>query len=220
MARFRRLGGVASGAAAVVTVLGATVFNVAFFGLLVGGLAYKKECATNRGTVRTDWTFQWWPPIPYLFRPGESGCIVHTGTRVALNAVGIAEYPKATLTSIARDAAEKTGDKSAAYYVQIREATREYMNRNKASQSVSDAEKSIDGYLDVLRELEPPPQYPSPHRKLIDELTDARSRADGIRSAIEADDQAAMRRMMPAFRRQAREIAKALREIERIRAAE
>ena len=66
---------------------------------------------------------------PYL---SEEGCIVHTSTRVALNAVGIAGYEETTSTMIAREYVDR-GDASPddAYWAPARAAIVDYMKRDE-----------------------------------------------------------------------------------------
>ena len=75
---------------------------VLLFSLFVGGISYRKDCLSTDGAVTTSWTFTWLAPIPYIFRPSEDDCAVHTGTRVALSAVGIAGFEKPTVVGIAK----------------------------------------------------------------------------------------------------------------------
>lgn len=75
----------------------------------VGGISYRKDCLTNRGTVSQSWTFTWYAPLPFLFRPSETNYIVHAGTRVALNAIGIDTFKPSTPETIAGHFASSTG---------------------------------------------------------------------------------------------------------------
>src|SRR6476469_5268937 len=60
--------------------------------LLIGGIGYGQDCLTGR-QVQRSWSFTWTQPVPYLLPPEPAAdCVVHSGTRVALNAVGIARY--------------------------------------------------------------------------------------------------------------------------------
>jgi hypothetical protein len=137
-----------------------------------------------------------------------------------MNAVGIASYEKTTPSLVARKAAEQTDDPSAAYFVQVREATKEYTKRNTDAQTFSQGKRSMDSYLTVLRGLDPPPHYASAHGELVDALTKARARSSELRSAVAADDRKALRRLAPVLEREARAISDALASINRIRAAE
>src|SRR4051794_7088456 len=60
--------------------------------LFAGGVSYRKDCITDKGTEKRDWNFTILSPVPYLFRPSEDGCQVHTGARVAMNAIGLFPY--------------------------------------------------------------------------------------------------------------------------------
>src|SRR4051812_40843586 len=87
-------------------------------GLFTGGVSYRKDCLNAEGRVTQSWTFTWFAPLPYLFRPSDPDCVVHTGTRVALNAIGIAPYSDTNSTKIAEAAVESANpDAETAYWV-------------------------------------------------------------------------------------------------------
>ncbi|HWH93963.1 MAG TPA: RHS repeat-associated core domain-containing protein [Baekduia sp.] len=87
----------------------------------VGGISYRKDCITSQGKVEKSWTFTWFAPLPFLFRPGGEGCEVHTGLRVALNAIGIVPYAEVSVASAARKAADDPAlDDNSRYYAELR----------------------------------------------------------------------------------------------------
>jgi hypothetical protein len=86
---------------ALVGLVGAVV-SLAFFALVeVGGITYRKDCPTARGTVSHDWTVKWYLPLPFVFRPSEIGCEVHTGARVFLSSLGIDPIPQKSAADLA-----------------------------------------------------------------------------------------------------------------------
>jgi hypothetical protein len=100
-------------------------------GLFVGGVSYRKDCVNKEGKITQNWTFTWLAPIPYLFRPSEPGCVIHTGTRVALNAVGIAQFSDTSSTKIANEAITDDADPDTAYWIKARSALEDYFRRNE-----------------------------------------------------------------------------------------
>jgi hypothetical protein len=61
---------------------------VAVFALVNGGYVYRVECPRSGGSTETEWTYRWQSVIPYIGYD-RSGCETHSGTRVALDAVGV-----------------------------------------------------------------------------------------------------------------------------------
>src|SRR5690242_4306652 len=101
-------------AAALGSVVGVAVVLL-ILALEVGGVTFRKDCATGPGGVSKSWDVQWFIPIPYLFRPSESGCTVHTGTRVALDGLGLFPIPAETASGIVQKA-KPPSDPGQAYY--------------------------------------------------------------------------------------------------------
>jgi hypothetical protein len=66
------------GAAAIVLVIA----------LVNGGYIYRVECPRAGGSTETEWTYRWNSVIPYVGYD-RSGCETHSGTRVALDAIGL-----------------------------------------------------------------------------------------------------------------------------------
>jgi hypothetical protein len=63
-------------------------------GLVNGGYLYRVECPSVGGT-ETEWTFRWQSVVPYIGYD-RSGCEVHTGTAIALDAIGIRDLEGAS----------------------------------------------------------------------------------------------------------------------------
>jgi hypothetical protein len=98
--------------------------------LAVGGISYRKYCVTRQGKVSHEWTFQWSPPIPYVFRPSKPDCVVHTGTRVALNELGLLPYSEDVGSILAKSGAATEGE--VAYLEAVYFVVRDVVNQVKA----------------------------------------------------------------------------------------
>jgi hypothetical protein len=84
--------------------------------------------------------------------------VVHTGTRVALNAAGIARFDDTTASAIADRAVQHANpDADDAYWVKLRGAVTDYGNRNEKVADVSEALRSVNALVDQLAEFSPPP---------------------------------------------------------------
>jgi hypothetical protein len=192
-------------------------------GPFVGGISYRKECVTERGEIKKSWSFTWLAPIPYLFRPSEPGCVVHTGTRVALNQAGVATFAPTTVAVIANkeaSAAEDSGDSSAAYVGKVRAATTAYVQRNNASQTLSDGQKNLDTYQAKLSALTPPQRYADAHAKLLAVTDDIDALGGDLRTAIQNNDSSAANGLQKRAELLARRLRDTLGEIDRLRATE
>jgi hypothetical protein len=53
-----------------------------------GGYVYRTQCAGASGSTETNWTYKINQVIPYIGY-SKAGCETHTGTRVALDSLGI-----------------------------------------------------------------------------------------------------------------------------------
>ncbi len=71
----------------LVTLIGGLV-AVLVIALINGGYVYRTKWATGDGHVRTHWTYELFNFIPYI-GTSETGCETHSGTHVALSALGI-----------------------------------------------------------------------------------------------------------------------------------
>lgn len=94
-----------SGVGAVVGFL----ISLLVIAVLIGGYSYRKTCPTAAQGIERSWTFQIAAFLPYIFKPSETDCSVHSGTRVALSAIGLFKIKNETAGQIARqDAANAT----------------------------------------------------------------------------------------------------------------
>ena len=134
--------------------------------LWLGGISYRKDCLTDEGRVSSDWTFTILAPIPYVFRPSEAGCQVHTGTRVALDAVGIGSFNPPTEVELVEAGAR--GDADLAYWGKVKLILRDYMGEPVSSFAQGAA--LIDSTIVRLEELAPTTTFDAAHRELLDAL--------------------------------------------------
>jgi hypothetical protein len=112
--------------------IAATVFIGLQFFLYVGEISYPQGMRQPAGADRHELVITWFAPIPYLFRPTDPSCVVHTGTRVALNAAGIAKYADTTVSAVADRAVKGASPHdNNAYWVRLRGALADYGNRNE-----------------------------------------------------------------------------------------
>lgn len=164
--------------------VGAQVF------LFVGGMAYRKDCLSAAGQVTSDWTFQWSAPVPYVFRPSEQSCEVHTATRVALNAVGIAGFDDPSTLSVAEKLSESTDNEDLAYFGRLKAILVEYGDASERSRSIGEGEQIVRAALDRLSELTPTPRYRAAHTRLERTLRAIGRSAIRLRRAITSADPA------------------------------
>ena len=61
---------------------------VLVIGVINGGYTWRADCVTSRGTVERSYSYRITQVFPYL-APSEPGCRFHSGTRVALSAIGV-----------------------------------------------------------------------------------------------------------------------------------
>jgi hypothetical protein len=187
----RVLGYLTSGVAALVGVVGALLI----LGLINGGLVYRKQCATVEGTVKTDWTYRWFAPIPYLLAPSESGCDVHNGTRVALSSIGIWDLKQPTASDLQRNYAKSSRtDPGLAYISEViavindlKQATREHVNLKTAFVVMR------KGKAD-LHALTPPDYLRADHARMLVAYDRSVDEAQRYLDLLRAGDQAAAQR--------------------------
>jgi hypothetical protein len=98
--------------------------------LAIGGISFREYCVTRQGTVSHEWTFQWYAPIPYVFRPSKPDCVVHTGTRVALNELGLFPYSEDLGSILAKSGAATQAE--VAYLDAVYFVIRDVVNQVKA----------------------------------------------------------------------------------------
>lgn len=212
---------VGSGAAGLAVFLVGGMFVLPQVGLFVGGISYRKDCAKDDGRIVQDWEFSVFAPIPYLFRPDDPNCVVHTGTRVALDAVGIGGFEDTTPTMIAEKFAARSGaDSSSAYLSKLGAATAEYAQRNESVQTVGAGLKSLTTFESVIAALDPPSHYADAHRDLLEAIRDAGDNGQALAAAAKADDKDAYDRAAADIDARGQALAEALQEFDRLRATE
>lgn len=124
--------------------------------------ATRKECVNQQGRIATSWSVTWFAPIPNLFRPTDPSCVVHTGTRVALNAAGIAKYADTTVSAVADRAVKGASPHdNNAYWVKLRGALADYGNRNEHVANITEGLRSINTLLNSSPSFRPPPSTPT-----------------------------------------------------------
>jgi len=183
----RRLGE-ALGALVIVLLVGSQL------GLYAGGVSYRKDCVTETAEVKKDWTFTWFAPVPYLFRPSEPGCSVHTGTRVALDAIGLFTFTDAD-DALADDLAESSGSGAGAgeaYWGGVNLALREYAAKNGSAKSMASAFDAIEETRTAVKALVPPAKFADLHDRLVDLLSAQLANGHRLAGAVTASDQKAL----------------------------
>jgi hypothetical protein len=217
MDTLRRLAGRASEG---VGMLVAGVFLLAQFGLFIGGISYRKDCMTPEGAVKQEWTFTWFAPVPYLFRPSENGCVIHTGTRVALNTAGIATFAETTPSLVAAKIADASSDSSAGYVTVVAAATAEYSKAAREAQTLDDGLASVDAFVGKLKQAPPPERYEAAHRRVLDALAAGRRDIEDLRSALEAANDSEAKRIARRSDKHTHDLQAAVQEIDRLRKTE
>lgn len=171
-------------------------FIILVLALETGGISFRKDCATPRGTVSKSWTVQWFIPIPYLFRPSEAGCSVHTGTRVALNAIGVFPFSDDAGTIAQRSstgaAARASGQ---AYYAVVYSVVADVANA-KPSASRAEGERLYYKNLAKLEALHPPSFLTNEHQQLLAEFREFKTDGRAMAAAQRRGDQAALQRLI------------------------
>jgi hypothetical protein len=184
-ARGQALGFIRGVGAAIGGLLG--LVGVLLFLVLVevGGISYRKDCLTNQGTVSQSWTFTWFAPIPFLFRPSQQGCVVHTGTRVALNAIGIDTFKPSTPESIAGQGASSAGVDP--YWPKLRAVLVELSNQPQSG-SLSDHIAALVKARDAVASLSPPAPYAAAHQNLVATMSALVASGQELRTALQHRD--------------------------------
>jgi len=174
---------------------GGRVLSLAFVVLLIsaelGGITYRKDCPTPQGTVSKDWNFQWFIPIPYVFRPSAPGCAIHTGTRVALNAVGVFRFSD-DAGQIAKVTFRGSTDPGTQYYAGVYAVFTELGRYIRAGGLLQAPAAALPSEEATLQSLRPPAYVSSAHAELVREFaTFVRDIQEG-RAAQTRGDQAAV----------------------------
>jgi hypothetical protein len=169
--------------------------------LFAGGISYRKECLKQDGTtISRSWTFTWFAPIPYLFRPSEDGCVVHTGTRVALNALGVAKYEPTTASLIAGKYAKSTRNENAAYFGQVKVILSKYLTDTKTSRGFTEGISILEEARTSLHDLSPPGRYEDFQTRLLSALRTAQRHGELAQAAVAAGDKASYARTAQRIR--------------------
>src|SRR5919198_1527941 len=121
---------------------------VALLALFAGGITYRKEC-NEGGEIKSHWTVT--APIPYALRPGDSRCVVHTATRVALSHVGIDKFEPTTPDVIAK----RSAPRSTAYYLALRSVLVDFLRRSQRARSLSRGQAIVRTTRSRLSRLTP-----------------------------------------------------------------
>ena len=182
----------------------AVLVPLVLLALFVGGVSYRKDCLTNDGHAASDWSFTIFAPIPYVFRPSQSGCEVHTGTRVALDALGVATFASPTAEHLIDVSAK--GDANLVYWGRVRLILRDYFASVDQVTNYADADELLRSTAARLRSLDAPPAFAEAHTALAAALEAARragaqayqATLNGRRSEAASDLQAAETRVRTA----------------------
>jgi hypothetical protein len=202
------------GAVAVTVFVGVQIF------LYVGGISYQEQCVTDQGHIAKSWSFTRFAPVPYLFRPDDPGCIVHTGTRVALNALGVAKYSDATASTIAERAVKQANPSADdAYWAKLNGDVADYGNRNEHVHDVNEALRSVDTFLGQLASLSPPAKYAQARAALVAALRQVDEHGKAMREAAQAGDSAAFERAKSTVTPDAQKVQQAMEQLNLAHAA-
>ena len=193
------------------TVVLAAVLVLSLAALFGGGVSYREECVVA-GKVARSWTVTWLAPVPYAFRPDPAGnCAVHTGSRVVLDAVGIARYEPTRPAPVVS---------SAAYGAKMEVAVAAYMTRLDTAGSLQDALAAITTLVSEFAGLTPPRRYAAAHARLQAAGKDIEAGTAGMLRAASARK----RSEFEAFARDARgaavRLSAAATELERLQSTE
>jgi hypothetical protein len=187
-------------------------------GLFAGGLSYREECL-NGGKIEKNWTFTWFAPIPYVFRPDPGpNCVVHTGTRVALNGVGMATFQPTTAAIIADQSATRTGDPTAPYLAKLSASLRDYTERIDTTRTFAEGMHNVETLVDELEALEPPERYASAHSDLLAAATAIRAEARSMRKAADSGERTAFDRAQGRIEEAAHRLEEAVQQLQRLEA--
>jgi hypothetical protein len=160
----RALRYLASGLGALIGI----VVVLLFFGLVNGGLVYRKQCPTAEGTVKTDWTYRWSAPLPYVLAPSEEGCEVHSGTRMALSSIGLWKVPQRTAADLERKyAASSRTDPGVAYISNVIAVMNDLRRATRERVSVKESFRVMRKGGDDLHALKPPAYLRADHQRML-----------------------------------------------------
>lgn len=137
------------------------------FGLVNGGLVYRTQCPTPEGTLKTDWTYKWFLPIPYLLASSEEGCETHNGTRIALAKIGVWELEEKTAAQIARDYVTEDTDPAIAYYSTVYAVISDLRRAGRARMSLDRHMALMEERAQELHALTPPASVAADHARMV-----------------------------------------------------
>lgn len=213
--RFLRIVGV--GIAGLLGVAGVIAF-VAFVLLVeIGGISYRKDCLTSQGTVSQSWTFQWAAPIPFVFRPSEKGCIVHTGAHVALNAIGIDTFTPSTPEAILGQA---TAAANVNPYWPALNLTVRTLQNTPTSADLTTHIAALSTAQDDLVKLSPPAAYSAAHQQLTSTLTGLVAEGHKLQQALMHGNRRAVALISSRVRNLSAQVRPELVELNRIHSAQ
>ena len=194
--------------------------GLSLLALWAGGISYRKEC-DDSGVIKEDWKVTWYAPIPYVFRPDDPRCVVHTGTRVALASVGIAEFEPTTPELIAKRAASKATSRDNAYFVRLRAIMTGFFKRTEKSTSIFEGQVILRDTRSKLSKLKPTMRYASLQRRLDRVLARQQRTSEKLRVAIESGDRSVYHeRLSGELLAEAKETHRILLEYNRLHAAD
>lgn len=154
--------------------------------VLVGGNVYRTDCLTARGTLTQSWSFTF--DVPFVFNPSETGCTVHVGTRIALNAIGIDTFKPSTPELIAAKAA--TIANVDPYWPQLKTTLVE-LHHSTASDTLTGNITAFARVRDALVKLSPTARYSVAHHKLVVTLTALLTDSQQLQQALLRGDRRA-----------------------------
>jgi len=177
----------------IVSVVGSLLAALALpvlFVLVNGGLIYRTQCATPEGTVRTDWSYEWRSPIPYLLAPKETGCEVHSATHVLASKVGVAELDERSASEIVRGyAATEGADPDISYMSGVFAVITDLQEATGKQLSLRDNLTVMVEKGEELRRLAPPGYVAEDHARMVSAYDESVSLYRDTLDAMKADDQ-------------------------------
>lgn len=180
---------------------------VGWFGLVllveIGGISYRKDCVNSQAKVEKSWTVTWYAPIPFLFRPSEEGCEVHTGVRVALNAVGLFPFKELNVANAAREAADSPSlTEGQRYYAALFALMKDRADYNQSHPNdVQGGINQLRSDAAALDRMAPPDVVAKDHNELRALYRETADDGDKMIAAIRARDRDAVLALEPKLRR-------------------
>lgn len=169
-----------AGAGFIGAVGGLLIFAVFLF-VIVGGNAYRKDCLTSTGAISQSWTFTWDTPVPFLFRPSNSACVIHVGDRVLLNALGVDTYPPTTPNMIASRAAGSSPTK--AYWNDL-DVTLAALEHVPSTADLTAHLAALAAARNQVASLHPPSAAAAANAQLVQDLSKLLATGQTVRHAL------------------------------------